>query len=334
MDKFDWQATEGAPRNYPMEIVGGSLVYHDDSGSLYVPNKATLDNGWGTGRSSHIGGPDLKPLPKQLAITFFSYTENQFYQGRFDLPYDKILKLFQEGYASPRNNIGHITYDAAVVGVAPGGAVAVWLRGIGKTTEVFFGQAEKVEGNWSSISGNAKITREEFIRKVIQESLKTPEALAALRQNGIPFGLWNTYRTRYPWQPVLTGIGLRDGRISSIKYFNGEQDYLHYPLETSIAASTRAIPRELTFVGAPPGAKAKLVELYFNETEIFDAFKKLGSNHQALQLEMRLDPDRPAFFGPGRFSGVVDGQNGFSLWLRNDKESIELKRTEIKTYNT
>ena len=221
-----------------------------------------------------------------------------------------------------------------MVGVAPGGAVAVWLEGVDKTTEVFFGQAEKVEKDWGSLTSATHITRDEYVHKRVLESLKTPEALAALRQNGIPFGLWSTYRTRYPWQPVLTGIQVENGLIYPVKYFNGEQDYLNYPLEASVAASTRAIPRELNFVGAPPGAKVKLVELYFNETEILDAFKKLGSNHQALRLEMRLDPDRPAFFGPGRFSGVVDGQNGFSIWLRNDKESIELKRTEIKTYNT
>ena len=63
----------------------------------------------------------------------------------------------------------------------------------------------------------------------------------------------------------------------------------------------------------------RLYELTFNEPEIFEAFKKLGSNNSPLQLEMRMTP-------------TVNGKKVFSVWLRNAKESIELKRTGIKIY--
>lgn len=320
MDKFDWQASESAPQNYPMKILSGGLDYHDGSGSLYVPNKVRLHNGWGTGRSSHIVGPDLKPLPSRLGISFFSYTENQFYLGKFGLPYDKILKLFQEGYYSYTQE-KQITYDQIVVGIAPGGAVSVWLAGINKTTEVFFGQAEKADVEWSNFTNATHISREEYVRSGIQESLKTPEALAALKKNGIPFGLWNTYRTRYVWQPLFTNMPLRDGQIDVINYFNGEQDYLVYPLDKTAAASTRPVPRQLDFVWMPPGrTKGRSIELYFHEPEILDAFKKLGANNQPLQLEMRIE--------------VIDGKSDFTIWVRNDKDKIELKRTEMKNYGT
>ena len=129
MDKFDWQASESAPQHYVMTIIGGSLSYHDNSGSLYVPDKSAIDLGWGTGISSHIVGAKLKPLPSHLTIIFFSYIENQFYDGRFDLPYAKILKMFQDGYYSPGKGIegGHTTYDAIEVEDRPrrrGGGVA------------------------------------------------------------------------------------------------------------------------------------------------------------------------------------------------------------------
>ena len=91
--KFDWQATDSAPRNYPMEILAGNLGY-PEGGSLYVPDKSTIAHGWGEEGSSHVVGPELKPLPNTLGISFFSYTENQFYGGRFDLPYDKIVRKF------------------------------------------------------------------------------------------------------------------------------------------------------------------------------------------------------------------------------------------------
>ena len=331
MTKFDWQATESAPEGYLMRIVGGSLGYHDDSGSLYVPDRVEIDHGWGLGRSSHIVGPDLKPLPKNLHITFFSYTEDQFYQGRFDLPYNKILKLFQEGYYSPKAG-DRVTYDQIVVGVAPGGAVAVWVSGINRTTEVFFGQAEKIEGRWSSITGNTRMSREEYIRSSIEYSLaptkpdgekdlkspQTQQALAALRKNGVPIGLWNTYRTHYRWQPLFTRMEIQKGLIRLVEYFNGEADYIQYPLDKRVAQNTRPVPKELHFVWDRPG-RGLLIELYFNEAEILAAFQKLGANNQPLQLEMRLD--------------TADGKAAFTVWLRNDKEAIELERTAIKHYN-
>ena len=45
----------------------------------------------------HVVGDDFKPLPNKLVITWFSYIENKFYTGEFDLPYDKIKQLFDEG---------------------------------------------------------------------------------------------------------------------------------------------------------------------------------------------------------------------------------------------
>ncbi len=96
MTKFEWQPTESGPRYYPMEILSGSLIYHDGSGSSYIPNGVTLHHGWGRGVSSHVLGDGKRkdPLPNRLTIRFFSYTENQFYEGDFELPYDKILALF------------------------------------------------------------------------------------------------------------------------------------------------------------------------------------------------------------------------------------------------
>ena len=312
--KYIYQASESAPKNYVMTIVAGSLSYN--GGSRYIPNGSDIDNGWGIGASSHVV-ETAAPLPKSLGILFFSYHENQFYRGRFDLPYDKIAKLFKEGHYSPKEG-KHITYDAFVVGVAPGGAVAVWAESLDKTTEVFFGQAEKTEEEWSAINRNPRISREEFISRRIKESIVTPEAIAAAKKNGPPIGLWNRYRTRYSWRPEFNGLTLREGRISMILYYNGERDYLDYPLNKASAANTRAIPKEMVFIGAPAGKEDKLVELYFNEPEIFEAFKKLGSNDQTLQLEIRME--------------VVNGKNNFTIHLRNDKESIQLKRTESKVY--
>lgn len=199
--KFDWLATESAPKNYPMEIVRGYFIAPDGY-SLYIPNEKTIHYGWGSMVSSHVVGPDLKSLPSRLEIEFFSYTENVFYKGEFDLPYDTIVRLFNEGYYSSKKK-GHTTYRRIMAGVAPGGSVAVWLFGTNKKTEVFFGKAEKTEDiPWTQIIDNPEITREVFIRRVLEDAIGI-ENINAIKQNGIPFDLWASYRVHYPRQPVI-----------------------------------------------------------------------------------------------------------------------------------
>ncbi len=326
MDNFYWRAVDNAPKNYPMEILFGNLIYPEE-GSRTVPRKQPILRDWGEGIPTRFllpehfllpeSNPLLGPLPKRLEITFFSYTENQFYRGQFDLPYEKILKLFHDGYLSTTAN-EHTTYEQIVVGVAPGGAVSVWLTGIDKTTEVFFGQSEKTEILWSHVYDKTDISRNEYIQKKINESLKTPEAIKGLSKNGIPVGLWQTYRAHYNWQPVFTGMQVRDGLIESIKYFNGDEEYLRYPLDAAVATTPRAVPRELHFIGGQTGKADLAFKLNFEKAEILDAFKKLGNNKQFIQLELRAEQK-----GKGA---------NYTAWLRSDKEKIQLKHTDIKAF--
>ncbi len=141
--KFVWDATESAPKHYPMEIIRGTFVYQgEEEHGLYIPSGGTLKAGWGEPISSHVTGEKNKPLPDRLDIIFFSYAENQFYKGEFELPYEKILAFFRQGVA---DNPDNPTYSSIMAGIAPGGVVAVWVIGRESYHEVFFGRAEKID---------------------------------------------------------------------------------------------------------------------------------------------------------------------------------------------
>ena len=314
--QFKWSASSSAPDGFPMKIISANLNY--TGGGEYVGASARTDSGWGQPDSGSGGG--TQPVPQILDILFFSYTENQFYRGTFDLPHEKILKLMQEGYYNPKGRAGHVTYNEFVVGVAPGGVVTIWARGISRQTEVFYHKAIKVNLPWDTLIKATHITREQFVRKVIEDSLKNnPAALAALQKNGPPFGLWDRYRKRYSWQPVFINLDLRDKRIQLVSYFNGEHDYLDYPLDAATAAAARAVPERVDFIWLPPGAtKGRLIELYFNEPEILNAFEKLGNQNQPLKLEFRVT--------------LVNNKYDLSVWVRNEKDEIELKQTQHKAY--
>ena len=308
--KFDWLATESPPKNYPMEIVSGYFIAPDGY-SLYIPNERVVQSGWGTMNSSHVVGPDLKSLPSRLEISFFSYSENVFYKGEFDLPYDTIVRLFNEGYYSPKEE-GHATYMGVMAGVAPGGSVAVWLLGVNKTTEVFFGKAEKTQDiPWARIYDGSEITREEYVHESLEDAIGI-EKINSLKQNGIPFELWNSYRARYPWQPLIIADH-PPPFVDAIFYFNGEEDAFRYPLDEPTASALRSVPRKVFYIWDNPEGKAKYLTFNFDEAETFAAFKKLSPDGTTpLKLEFH--------------TRKIDGIDKFATQLSNEKESVVLHK--------
>lgn len=308
--QFDWKATESGPENYPMQIINGNFLYHGDPGNgLYVPSGATLYKGWGKMRSSHNVGPDLKPLPDKLDITYFSYAENQFYQGSFDLPYEKILKLFREGVEKDKEDP---TYQRIMVGVAPGGAVAVWLLGNG-IKEVFFGQAQKIESELRMF-GEIIPDREEYSKNKFKRVV-SPELLVNIQKNGIPFNQWAEYRTQYNWTPTFAVT--HPPQDFGMAFYNGESGNFNFPPEQDFVATTHPVPKEIDFSYAVNGqGKKYLYIIHFDEAEILNAFTRLGDNQQPLQLE--FDPKMP--------------KKLTQIRLRNEKEVITLKKFFVEEF--
>ena len=309
--EFEWLATESAPQGYPMGIITGSFQYQDKSGGLNIPTGGILDSGWGQMISIHVSGRREKPLPDRVDIYFISYAENQFYHGSFALPYDEILALFRAGVQeSPERPI----YNGLMVGIAPGGAVSVWLKG-SRTKEVFFGQAEKVTVNPSKgfdLPLDSKAEADAYTHQILIDTL-TPEQMAALKTNGIPFGTWARYRKLYKWAPAY-----KDGKNSTdkemvAKFLNGEWHMMPTMLTEEVINTPRPLPRNLEF-SVDVGDESLYYIITFEEFELMDAFEKLGAHGEKVYIE---------------FDAQAPRQN-MKIRVHNNKESIELKKIKIK----
>ena len=314
MDTFDWLATDSAPQNFPMQIVRGDLILAN-GGSLYIPDTRTLMKGWGRMESSHVVGPELKPLPTAIDITFFSYTEDVFYQGSFDLPRERIRQLFQDGYYSPKLR-EDTTYRRVMTGIAPGGVVAVWLLGPDRITEVFYDKAPRADLPWSTLTDNQELSREEFVRLELEDSL-APEQRESLQRDGVPLGRWDRYRQRYGWQPVIVS-SRQPALINRVGFFNGELDYYRYPLSEEVAAALRPVPRDLAFIWRNSSGKSYWVEYDFDADEIFAAFDQLAPDEASanpIQLELIVTE--------------TDGGRTISSQLRHADRVIKLERTRL-----
>jgi hypothetical protein len=307
--KFDWYAVATAPRDYPMEVISGTFYYKGEDHGLDIPSGGTLNVGWGESASAYIVGPKFKPLPDRLEVTFYSYAENQFYHGNFDLPYEKIFHLFQ----TRLNGAPESPYDAILVGIAPGGVVAVWLESPVKS-EVFFGHAEKVDMPPNAAFGlpfQSKEQAEKYVEDALKESV-TAEQFTYIKKYGAPIGLWDRFRKLYKWTPTY-----KDGKIPHDKeliarFINGERYEIPIHFTEDYANTPKPLLKVTNFrAGGPQGP---IYDIDFDEIELIEVFEKLGSNGEMVYLE--FDPQLPEL--------------KMKIRAYNDKESIEFKKVKVE----
>jgi hypothetical protein len=299
--KFDWLAQESAPREFPMRVINGTFYYHGQSRGLYIPTAAKIGYLWGEGESIHVVGEDFKALPDRLDIRFYSFWENKLYRGSFDLPYERILALFKEGVARDKERP---IFDRVVVGMAPGGTIAVWVGGR-ETREVFFGQAEPYDAEISDPLGSPIENKQEYAESYLQDL--PVDIYTRIKQEGVPFGIWERYRKTYPW----SFSSAPDKKVSSfgVSFYNGES----YPIATPFALdhASKPTPLSISFIAVFPGDNTQYVySIGFDFPETSEVLEKLAANGKKINLI--IDPKLP--------------ENTSTISLSNGEETIELKK--------
>lgn len=217
---FKWYSVATAPRDYPMEVINGTFFYKGQAVGHLIPSGGTLRQGWGEQASAYVKGSEIPPLPDRVAVKFYSYAENKFYKAEFALPYEDILAKFQlQSKQEP-----DLPYDAFLLGIAPGGALSVWLSGA-KTIEVYFGQAEEIQLTPSQafkVPFKDKADSDDYVEQALAEAV-TPAQLAYIKAHGAPIGTWARYRNLYKWSPVYTAGKNAIDLDMRAQYLNGER---------------------------------------------------------------------------------------------------------------
>ncbi|MFT6061793.1 MAG: hypothetical protein ACJAVR_001847 [Paracoccaceae bacterium] len=283
---YQWIATESVPKGFPVHAVSGDLIFPDGS-SIYVPGGRNASNGWGKRGSTHVVGDPMRPVPVRLHLTWFSYAEDRFYSGDFALPADRMATLFAAGVIAPGTG-QKIGYDAIIVGMAPGGAAAVWMAAGPLVLEVAAFRAAPADLPWSRVLDNPAIARSDYVTDVLTRAVG-PDAAAALRANGPQPGLFERRHTRRAWVPDVSG----DGTASSlwIRYVNGENE----PFLVEGAAPPRvmrAAPQEIRLDWTDPGGTLIGAIIEIDEAEMVTAFAALArqEDRQPMTLDLRIEP--------------------------------------------
>ena len=135
------------------------------------------------------------------------------------------------------------------------------------------------------------------------------EKLTDIEKNGVPFGLWEKYRTPYKWSPIFKAEKKMSTYLS-LSFFNGENYRFDYPLDKELLRKERPLPLLISFGCYIEGTeKQYFFTVRFDEKELYAAFDKLGGTEELVNIE--IEPFLP--------------KNLTKVRLYNSRGSIELK---------
>ena len=269
--EYEWGISVNAPIGYPIHVYAGRVGPQYITSDLWC---STEEPDWG---SAYVNeGNDPKELPKDIDIVWFSFIENCFYKLQAPLDYEKIEKLFKEGFEQRirYGELRHTTYDGLVVGLAPGGTVVVWVgKGYSPITEVGRFQASRTYlTETSDMDSHERLIFDKEYRKSIAtaSNIVPLEVQKANEGKPIPYNLWDRYaETQYRWYPTFE---IPDGKMGDVffQYWNGEANTIFYTdLEPTTERETILKPK----VCQEPIGKLPLYKEIIINYKAFDGIK-------------------------------------------------------------
>lgn len=178
--EFDIHVSGSAPMLWPADTFFAVLWVNKDE-VIEVPKRYPYsDNHWGEIASTSLLLRDAWPMPRKLDMVWLSIVERAFYSVEADLPTEQLEKLWEQ--SDPVT--GEPLFTHIVVGMAPYGQAAVWLRGFKKSVLVSWLQGEEAEVDMEDfMPTNPTVTLDENCDFYINNDERV---LENLKKNGLP----------------------------------------------------------------------------------------------------------------------------------------------------
>ena len=326
-----WEEMCNAPQGYPIEVYEGGLLRINEDGE--VINSRNLSGyglstgfyGWG---SSGGGMSRNKFVPTHINCIWLSYAEGVFYYIDSPIDYNKMLKLFQEGYP---NSLAFLNYgerkksyyNSIITGFAPDGVVVIWLAGSGRLVEIgrYKGQKYVVDPEEiASLEQEKHVLFEKWFRDgiMVDPNVIPIEVQKANVGKPIPYGLWDSYRTKYSWRPVFEVQQEGVMRSAYMEMINGEKEKLFDIALKENKYKKRARPIMVDFGWYDNKKKGFAAEIIFNEQEIKTAFEELYKENKDIEADLVF---------------TVNHSNNFvTILLKSKDKEIRLTKTKVNMY--
>ena len=284
-ESFEWDAETGADETAPMEIIYSEFIMSDGS-TGFIPSGQYLNDTWGVSSSGSMSvGEDRKKVPDSLRIIWFSYAENKFFKGHFQLPQKKMYNIFKKDYGydiMPNGTKSKNRCNGYTLAIAPQGMITLWMSAEGSIEIGTYYAEETFDIDWNSFSKNP--SREE----VVKNSQKRMPAFVQekIAQNKISNQYFKNLLQRYHYS---IGTNREDFKIIdyNVGFINHEvitkaNSGLEYLTDT---INGKAVPYDMTlFIKGPfyPNLEVRIdvdmpdsnITYYDLETLPFRAFNK------------------------------------------------------------
>ncbi len=285
--QLKWQPGINAPKYYPAELVWGDLVAGDEKSGYKragFGSGGTQYDGWGQGGLEMCDGDFV---PEKLDIGWFSFAENKFYKGSFQLPSDTMYGLFKEGFTR-RLGIKDM-YDYVIVNVYPKGGVALWMKVAGsREVEIGHFQGEEMEYDGNTLYSGMTMDWSDFAKQVMDGLEGGRDYLAKHGISQEPFK--TIYRQRYSYTIKIDSSLQVETKSILFKCYNGEMDFMEGAGLEDNFFKTKAVAKYISVKWLVKGIQ------YFSkfnsqEEEMFKAFADMSTARPDEPFVLLLKPD-------------------------------------------
>lgn len=268
MDTYYYETGASCPTYYDIETY--RQVFYSEKGEMIpVDGVGSLRSPWGDGGVTYIKNQEAKKaVPKILKIGYYSETEDQFFEGEFQLDKKLIERLLQEKSIN-REQENQFKYNRIEVGIALGGMVVIWVKGKNNQKEVGKYNAEQVQRNWKNIFDNG--TQKDELDYNLQHVF-TAKVKNEVLTKTLPTDLWNLYRKKYNWN--IKAELPQGGKIEEIhikRMINGEAEVFS---GEDTSKENRALPYNIELYWTLNGKKYHSRIVFGNQMNYYNIIYK------------------------------------------------------------
>ena len=323
-DKYEWLVETGADKGYPMEILSGSFIYENGE-EAGIPGSMRLGLGsWWLSSDSGtiISGEQFRPVPVKMEIEWYSYAEDKFYTGSFQLDQQELLEYFRKGHTNcVKKEVEDVNFDF-LIGLAPGGHVYLYLSGANIILiHNFKGQEVQVTDFKGVMRYNTDETREEIFKDFVSSMpLQTQQEIAEKR---ISTDIWDKLNQKYHWKLTWEMKDTPNYKLNAdfigSDFINAESMYCT-PTYYFTNTDAKPVPYEMLSNLESPAGRAFTLYTYFGYVNGVEPAKQDYETHRKREQEMvKLFKD---------FSEKIDGKE-FELHIEFD-ENLKNAKAYLK----
>ena len=297
MNDYVYRPFNSIVPNCPVTILQGKLHYEgepgkedpDDEGLTFI---ATSNNdGWGSVKNLDIMTEEAFPMPYFLSLRYLTMTDGHCYAIEEPLDAERADELWQKQQEEHPKD----PFTSYVVGTAPFGGVAVWLRGRTrsvllhwlKAQEAEFNETEKARFGWAKEMSEYEVISLKELENDMRQF--TYRYVACEEHWDWETLKWIEYDDKDPYYDDLDVDSIEDHRTDgTFNYLKGDDDQQHF--------HTAGKPQRIT-VKWHAGDTEYMAHFWLSKlmiTAFFNYFFQKSPDSQA-DLLLRLDPEQQAY---------------------------------------